>query len=119
MNSVNIIGNLCRDPEIRYLPNGTAVCNLSLAVNESYKEEKIVSFFDVEAWSKIAESCHQYLSKGSKVGVSGALKQYRWEKDDQKRSKVMIRAIRVEFLNTKPKDIGEEEPGIGIGEDES
>ena len=103
MNTVAIIGNLTKDPEIRYTPGGMAVLNFSLAVNEIRKGEKIAHFFNVTVWDKTAENCNQYLSKGSKVGVEGFLQQQRWEKDGQPQSKVIISARRVEFLTPKPQ----------------
>ena len=101
MNTVNIIGNITKDIELRYTPNGTAVVTLSIAVNERRGEEDYASFFDVIVFGKQAENCNQYLSKGKKVGVTGRLRQERWEKDGAKRSKVVIIAERVEFLTPK------------------
>ena len=105
-NKVIIMGNLTRDPEIRYNPSGKAVATLSIAVNkrsgrgEEGKDD--VSFFDVVVWEKQAETCAQYLAKGSAVLVEGRLQQRRWETDDgQKRSKVEIVAQNVQFMPKK------------------
>jgi single-strand DNA-binding protein len=98
MNQVCLIGNLTKDVELRYTPQETAVVNLSVAVNRNKDE---VSFFDAVAFGKTAEICSQYLSKGSKVGISGRLQQDRWEKDGEKRSKVRIIINRIDFLDPK------------------
>lgn len=112
MNNVCIIGNLTKDVELRYTPQGTAVGQFSIAVNE-LKDE--VSFFEVVCFGKTAENCQQYIAKGSKVGVSGRLKQDRWEKDGQKRSKVRVIAQRVEFLNKKREEPLDEEEPLDLG----
>ena len=102
-NKVMLMGNLTRDPEIRYLPSGMPVANFSLAINDSYKKEgqKVdsVSYFDVVTFSKLADNCNEYLGKGSPVLVEGSLKQKRWEaQDGTKRSKIEIIANNVVFL---------------------
>jgi len=112
-NKVIIMGNLTRDPEVRYNPSGKAVATLSIAVNkrsgrgEEGKDD--VSFFDVVVWEKQAETCGQYLTKGSSVLVEGRLQQRRWETDDgQKRSKVEIVAQNVQFMPKKQQGPGGE-----------
>lgn len=102
-NKVILMGNLTKDPEIRYNPNGTAVANLSIAINRKYKAgdeaREEVSFFDIVVFGKQAEHCSQYLNKGSGVLVDGRLQQRRWETDDgQKRSKVEVVAQSVQFM---------------------
>jgi len=105
LNRVFLIGNLCRDPELRYTPDGTAVTTLGLAVNQKFKQgdewKDDVTFIDVTAWKKTAENCVEYLSKGSPVMVEGRLKYHTWEKDGQKRSKIDVTAIAVQFLGSK------------------
>lgn len=105
LNSVNIMGNLTRDPEIRYINSGKAVCNLSIANNRVYTKngEKVneVSYFDVEVWGPAGENCAKYLSKGSGVIVEGRLKQERWEKDGKTQSRVRISANSVHFMPRK------------------
>src|SRR5512143_859725 len=103
---VTMMGNLTRDPELRYNPNGTAVCNFSLALNRRYKQggefKEEVSYIDVVTFGKQAENCGQYLHKGNGVLVDGRLQQRRWETDDgQKRSKVEVVATGIEFLPKK------------------
>jgi len=102
-NKVILMGNLTRDPEIRYNPNGTAVANLGLAVNRRYKQgdenREEVSYFDVVVFGRQAENCSQYLAKGRPVLIEGRLQQRRWETDDgQKRSKVEVVAQNVQFM---------------------
>ena len=102
LNSVNIMGNLTRDPEMKYIPSGKAVCSLSIANNRVYTKngEKIteVSYFDVDVWGPAAENCSKYLSKGSGIIVEGRLRQDRWEKDGKTHSRVRITANAVHFL---------------------
>jgi len=105
-NKVIVIGNLTRDPEIRYNPNGTPVANLSVAVNRRYKQgeefKDEVSYFDVVVFGRQAENCSQYLNKGAGILVDGRLQQRRWETDDgQKRSKVEIVAQNIQFMPKK------------------
>lgn len=102
LNSVNMMGNLTRDPEIKYIPSGKAVCSLSIANNRIYTKngEKVteVSYFDVEVWGAAAENCAKYLIKGSGIIVEGRLRQDRWEKDGKTQSRVRISANSVHFL---------------------
>ncbi|MGE4488659.1 MAG: single-stranded DNA-binding protein [Kiritimatiellales bacterium] len=104
LNRVFLMGNLTRDPEVRYTPSGTAVGDLGLAVNESYKNkagETVEStvFVDVEVWARQAETCAEYLYKGSSVFIEGRLKLDQWENQQgEKRSKLRVRADRVQFL---------------------
>jgi single-strand DNA-binding protein len=104
LNRVFLIGNLTRDPELRYLPTGQAVANFSLAVNRAYatqsgerKEE--VTFIRIVAWAKLAEICNEYLKKGSPVCVEGRLQSRSWEaQDGTKRSTIEVIASSVQFL---------------------
>jgi single-strand DNA-binding protein len=94
-NRVILVGNLTRDPEIRYIPSGTAVCDIGLAVNEKYKNAKgewveQATFVDVVLWARTAEVASEYLSKGSQVLVEGRLKLDTWEKDGEKKSKLRV-----------------------------
>lgn len=108
-NKVILMGNLTRDPELRYTPNGTAVATLSLAINRRYKANEEwreeTDFFDIVVFGKQAENCGEYLKKGRPVLVDGRLSQRRWETDDgQKRSKVEVVAFSVQFLGTPNRD---------------
>ena len=105
VNSVTIIGNLTRDPELKTVGE-TSICELGVAVNERQKQngvwEEVPSFFDVTVFGGQAESCSRYLAKGRQVGIQGRLRQERWEKDGQNRSKVKIIANVVQFIG--PRD---------------
>ena len=97
VNNITILGNITRDPELRFTPSGTAVVSFGLAVNRSIQNKKSgewqteVDFFNVTAWYKLAENCAESLSKGDRVLVSGRLSQDSWEdKEGQKRSTVKI-----------------------------
>ena len=104
INKVFLIGNLTRDPELRYTPGGTAVANLGLAVNRKFKDssgelKEEVCFLTVTVWDKQAEACCQYLQKGRPVFVVGVLQSRFWETPEgQKRSAIDVRAERVQFL---------------------
>lgn len=106
LNKVFLIGNLTRDPELRYTPGGTAVANLGIAVNRRFKDssgelKEEVCFLTVTVWDKQAEACCQYLTKGRPVFVEGVLQSRFWETTDgQKRSAIDVRAERVQFLGT-------------------
>lgn len=96
-NTVSIVGNITRDPELRYTPNGASVTNFSLAWNRRYERNgqtvEQVSFFDVTCWGSLAENVAASLGKGNRVVVSGELEQRSWDtQDGQKRSKVEIKA---------------------------
>jgi len=106
-NKVILIGNLTRDPELRYTPSGVAVTNLRLAVNRRYKDrsgelKEETCFITVTAWDKQAEVCNQYLQKGKPLFVEGRLQSRSWENNEgQKRSVVEVRAERIQFLGSK------------------
>ncbi len=102
LNSILLEGNLTRDPESRTTPAGTQVCNFSVASNRFYKQndsfEKETSFFDVEAWARLGQTCAETLRKGRGVRVVGRLKQDRWtDPEGKSKSKVKIVAEHVEF----------------------
>lgn len=108
-NKVQLIGNLTRDPELRYTPGGAAVCEFSIAINRKWKNKQSgqmqeeVGFFDITAWGKTGEVCAEYLKKGRPVFVEGRLTQDRWETPEGKKmSKVKITAENVQFLGAKP-----------------
>lgn len=105
-NRVILVGNLTRDPEVRYLESGTAVCDMSLAVNETFKNrdgEQVeqTCFVDIVVWARQAETCGEYLHKGSSALVEGRLQLDKWEsKQGEPRSKLRVRADRVQFLGS-------------------
>ena len=114
LNKVLLIGNLTRDPEIRYVPSGSAVATFTLAVNRVYKlqtgeKKEEVSFIKVIVWGRMAEVCGEYLTKGRPCFVEGRLQSRSWDgPDGQKRSTIEVIAMNVQFLGgqgqTAPKD---------------
>jgi len=108
-NRVILLGNLTRDPEIRYLPSGMAVCDVGLAVNERRKNssgEMIdeTTFVDMTAWGRTAEVMSEYLSKGSPTLIEGRLKLDSWEgQDGQKKSKLKVVVDRMQMVGPRPQ----------------
>lgn len=121
-NKVMLMGNLTRDPEMRYIPSGQAVTTFSIAVNRVYnsqsgerKEE--VSFIRIVTWGRHAETCNEYLKKGSSVFVEGRLQSRSWEaQDGSKRSTMEVVAQNVQFL-TRPSRSGGSPEGAKEHED--
>ena len=104
-NKVILIGNLTKDPELRYTPQGTAVCNMRLASTSKFKSGDTMKdetlFIDVVIWGKQGETVSQHLSKGRSVLVEGRLQERRWESEGQQRSKFEVVASGVRFLGKK------------------
>ena len=104
-NKIILIGNLTKDPELRYTPQGTPVATLRLAVNYRYKQsdeaKQETMFIDSVVFGRQAETCSKYLSKGSSVLVEGRLQERRWESNGQQRSKFEVVAQSVRFLSRK------------------
>jgi single-strand DNA-binding protein len=107
-NRVLLMGNLTKDPELRYTPQGTAVVNLRLAINRKYRDKnqelkEEVCFITAVVWNKQAETCNQYLHKGSPIFIEGRLQSRSWEDNaGQKRNVIEVRAERVQFLGGAP-----------------
>lgn len=105
LNKVMLIGNLTRDPELRYIPSGQAVTTFTVAVNRTYnsqsgEKKEEVSFIRVVAWARLAENCNEYLKKGSSVFVEGRLQSRSWDAPDgTKRSTLEVIAQSVQFLS--------------------
>ena len=102
-NRVILVGNLTRDPELKYIPSGTAVCEVGLAVNDRRKNPQgewveETTFVDVTLWARTAEVASEYLSKGSSVLIEGRLKLDSWETDGQKRSKLRVVGEKMQML---------------------
>ncbi|NBC28860.1 MAG: single-stranded DNA-binding protein [Spirochaetes bacterium] len=119
LNSILIEGNLTKDPVVSETPKGTTVCNFRVATNRFYKQndeqQKEVSYFDVESWSKLADRCGEYLEKGRGVRVVGRLREDRWNDGEGKpHSRIKIVAEHVEF---KPSFKKAEQPLLDEGED--
>jgi single-strand DNA-binding protein len=117
VNKVILIGNLTRDPEVKYTPKGSAVTDLGLAVNRTYstdsgEKREETTFVDVTLWGKTAELAGQYLKKGRPVYIEGRLQMDVWEdkQTGQKRSKLRVVGEAMQFLGSRP---GGEEGGGG------
>ena len=107
LNRVLLIGNLTKDPELRYTPSGTPVANLRLAVNSSFKDQsgarkEETCYVTIVVWSKQAEICQQYLKKGRAIFVEGRLLYRSWEAEGKTRSTMEVRADRIQFLGPPP-----------------
>lgn len=115
VNKATLLGNLGKDPEVRYTPAGTAVCNFSVATSRAWKDkagvkQEEVEWHNIVAFDRLAEVCAEYLKKGSKVYVEGRIKTEKWEKDGVDHRTTKIYAQAVQFLDTK-KDGAGKEPG--------
>ena len=112
LNKVFLIGNLTRDPELRYIPSGQAVATFSVAVNRVYntqagEKKEEVSFINCVVWGRRAEVCGEYLSKGSPVFVEGRLQSRSWQdQSGAKRYTLEVIALSVQFLRAGPKAAG-------------
>ena len=109
-NRVILVGNLTRDPEVRFTPDGTAVANFGIATNRKYGEKEETFFGEITVWGKQGEACGQYLKKGSKALIDGRLTTESWDgKDGEKKSRTRIVAENVRFMDSKPKQIDEKD----------
>lgn len=99
-NQLTLVGRWTKDTELTYANNGTEILKASLAVSDDYNKEH-TDFFEVIAFKATAANTNRFTSKGSKVLIHGKLQQQRWEKDGQKRSKVVVIANRIVFLDSK------------------
>src|SRR3989344_964511 len=110
-NRVELIGNLTRDPELRYTPNGAAVATFSIATNRTYvsdgerKEE--VDFHRIVSWNKLAELCNQLLKKGNRVFVSGRLQNRSWDDATSGQTKQITEIVLEDMILLTPKVTGE------------
>ncbi|MCK4666455.1 single-stranded DNA-binding protein [Candidatus Dependentiae bacterium] len=115
LNRIFMIGNLTRDPELKFTQAGTAVTNFSIAVNRSWKKQngerqEETTFVRIITWRKLAEICNEYLKKGSTILVEGRLSNRSWTtQDGQKRSTIEVIANNIQFINI-PRRNKEEEP---------
>ena len=109
-NKVMLMGNLTRDPELRYTSNGSALANFGLAVNRKFKQgdewKEDVCFVDITVWGKQGENCAEYLSKGRPAFIEGRLQYSSWESDGQKKSKLEVVANTVQFLGSRSDSQG-------------
>lgn len=110
INSVNLVGNLTRDPELKYTSSGTARTRFTIAVNRIWyndagEKQEDVSFIPIIAWAKTGENCANYLSKGRQVAVSGYLRMISFTGDDGERRNISeVIAREVQFLGGKPSE---------------
>lgn len=123
-NTVTLVGNVTRDPEIRYTPSGQTVATFGLAVNRRWQNrqnnewEEQVSFFDVKCWSQMAENVSESVQRGTRVIVTGRLEQRSWETDNgEKRSKIEVVADEVapslRWATAQVSKIERSQPGGG------
>ncbi len=112
-NKVILLGNLTRDPEVRYTPKGSAVCDLGLAVNRVYtldsgEKREEVTFVDVVLWARLAEIAGEYLKKGRPVFIEGRLQLDTWDdkQSGQKRSKLRVIGETMQLLGSRPAGTG-------------
>ena len=119
MNNVSLIGNLTRDPELRYSTgaNQTAICRFTIAVNDGYGEKQRTNFIPIVVFNKQAENCDRYLAKGRKVAVSGRIQTGSYEKEGRTVYTTEVIANNVEFLNSGQQT--QDRPAGGYGQQES
>ena len=115
-NRVILVGNLTKKPELKPLKDDKCVARFSIAINRKWKDGEKTTYVDIECWNKTAINVEKYLDKGSPVLVDGELELKRWETDGgEKRSKLMVVAFVVQFLESKPKQEAgqapDEQPG--------
>ena len=115
MNSVNIIGRVCNDVELRYTPSQMAVVKLNVAVDDGYGEKKKTYFIPVTVFGKQAENCEKFVSKGKKIAVTGKIVTGSYEKDGRKVYTTDVVADRVEFLERAEKSEARETEPVPQG----
>jgi single-strand DNA-binding protein len=119
LNKVMLIGNLTRDPEMKYTASGATVTTFGMATNKSWRDDsgelkELAEFHNIVAWNKLAEICQQLLAKGMKVYVEGSLNTRSWDADDgSKRYRTEVRITDMILLDSKGKQ------GVGIDEEDS
>ena len=121
-NKVILLGNLTRDPEVRYTPKGSAVCDLGIAVNRVYttdsgEKREEVTYVDVVLWARLAEIAGEYLKKGRPVFIEGRLQMDTWDdkQTGQKRTKLRVVGESMQLLGSRPAGAGA--PAETAGED--
>jgi len=112
LNKVQLIGNLTRDPELRYTPSGVAVVSFGIATNRSWtkdsgEKQEETEFHNIIAWNKLGELCNQFLTKGRKCYVEGRLSTREWEKDGIKKNKTEVIIDDMILLDSKQKENGQ------------
>ena len=117
LNKIQLIGNLGKDPEIRFTPKGSKVCTFSVAVDRRWKSgddvKEATDWFNIEVWGKLGEFCQAYLGKGRLIYLEGRLQTDRYEHEGETRYFTKVVARQVQFLDRKPEEepvVEEEEP---------
>jgi single-strand DNA-binding protein len=111
LNKVFLMGNLTREPELRYTPSGSAVCEFGIAVNRRGQDRDETCFVEIIVWEKQAEACGKFIQKGSQVFIEGRLQYDQWvDKEQKKRSRLRVTAERVQFLERRDMPQGGEQP---------
>lgn len=110
VNKVILVGNLGKDPEVRYMPNGEAVCNFSIATTENWKDKSGVKqekteWHNIVMYRRLAEIAGEYLKKGRPVYIEGSLQTRKWEKDGVTRYSTEIIANQMQMLGSKNDDV--------------
>jgi len=124
VNKAILVGRLGRDPETRYTSGGQAVCNFTLATDETYKDragerQKRTEWHRIVVWGKLAEICQQYLKKGSQVFIEGRIQTRQWDdREGNKRTTTEIVANGMRMLGSKPGGPGAEAPEPEAGHEE-
>ncbi|HEY8355389.1 MAG TPA: single-stranded DNA-binding protein [Methylophilaceae bacterium] len=111
LNKVMLIGNLGRDPDVRYMPNGDAVCNFSIATTDTWKDkngqrQERTEWHNIVMYRRLAEVAGEYLSKGRSVYIEGRIQTRKWEKDGQERYTTEIIADQMQMLGGRDADSG-------------
>jgi single-strand DNA-binding protein len=125
LNKVFLMGNLTRDPDVRYTPSGTAVCAIGLAVNRRFttqggEDREEVCFVDIEVFGRQAETCGEYLRKGAPILLEGRLRLDQWDdrQTGQRRSRLKVVGERVQFLGAPAHTVSRESAGAAGGGDD-
>lgn len=117
-NKITIVGYLGRDPELRHIQSGNAVCSFSVATTEKKGSDSLTTWFRVAVWGKQGENCNEYLKKGSQVYVEGRLRQEEYtDRDGNKRTTLEVSASDVRFLGPRGGD-GDEAPARKVTKQE-
>ena len=122
INQVTLIGNLGRDPEIKYMPSGSAVCNFSVATTKKWKDKstgaqkEATEWHNCAAFGRLAEVCEQWLRKGSQVYIQGELRTRNWEKEGQKHYSTEIIVDEMKMLGKRPEGAGAGQPSNRRGQ---
>ena len=112
MNSVQLLGTICRGPEFKFTPSNTAVCNFTIVINKKYKSGdgemvETATFIECAAWKRAAENINKYFHTGGKIAVTGELSQDKWtdRESGQERSKLKVTVFSFDFCDGKPKSL--------------